>query len=162
MAEDVHIAVCKRPQQPVGHLLAILRKPGMDGGDDVIQLRKELIRKIERAVTEDVALDAGEKAEVFEFGIQFFDTRDLDAQSPFIQTSRLDRAPAVIGDPEILQSQVLGCRRLKNGNTLVLAAASHNIAAFLYSKLTYDPLKDFVGVANVGNAGYVLAVASGM
>jgi tripartite-type tricarboxylate transporter receptor subunit TctC len=49
-----------------------------------------------------------------------------------------------------------------DGNTLVLAAASHNIAAFLYSKLPYDPLKDFVGVANVGNAGYVLAVASGM
>jgi len=49
-----------------------------------------------------------------------------------------------------------------DGSTLVLAAASHNIAAFLYSKLPYDPLKDFVGVANVGNAGYVLAVASGM
>lgn len=49
-----------------------------------------------------------------------------------------------------------------DGNTLVLAAASHNIAGFLYSKLPYDPLKDFVGVANVGNAGYVLAVASGM
>ncbi len=49
-----------------------------------------------------------------------------------------------------------------DGNTLILAAASHNIAGFLYSKLSYDPLKDFVGVANVGNAGYVLAVASGM
>jgi len=49
-----------------------------------------------------------------------------------------------------------------DGNTLVLAAASHNIAGFLYSKLSYDPLKDFVGVANVGNAGYVLAVSSGM
>lgn len=49
-----------------------------------------------------------------------------------------------------------------DGNTLVLAAASHNIAGFLYSKLPYDPLKDFVGVANIGNAGYVLAVASGL
>ncbi len=49
-----------------------------------------------------------------------------------------------------------------DGNTLVLAAASHNIAGFLYSKLPYDPLKDFVGVAHIGNAGYVLAVASGM
>jgi len=47
-----------------------------------------------------------------------------------------------------------------DGNTLVLAAASHHIAGFLYSKLPYDPLKDFVGVANIGNAGYVLAVAS--
>jgi len=49
-----------------------------------------------------------------------------------------------------------------DGNTLVLAAASHHIAGFLYSKLPYDPLKDFVGVANIGNAGYVLAVASGL
>ncbi|MDM0014164.1 tripartite tricarboxylate transporter substrate-binding protein [Variovorax sp. J22P168] len=47
-----------------------------------------------------------------------------------------------------------------DGNTLVLAAASHHIAGFLYGKLPYDPLKDFVGVANIGNAGYVLAVAS--
>ena len=47
-----------------------------------------------------------------------------------------------------------------DGNTLVLAAASHHIAGFLYSKLPYDPLKDFVGVANIGNAGYVLAVAA--
>jgi tripartite-type tricarboxylate transporter receptor subunit TctC len=47
-----------------------------------------------------------------------------------------------------------------DGNTLVLAAASHHIAGFLYSKLPYEPLKDFVGVANLGNAGYVLAVAS--
>ena len=46
-----------------------------------------------------------------------------------------------------------------DGNTLVLAAASHHIAGFLYSKLPYDPLKDFVGVAYIGNAGYVLAVA---
>jgi len=49
-----------------------------------------------------------------------------------------------------------------DGNTLILAAASHNIAGFLYSKLSYDPLKDFVGVAYIGNAGYVLAVASGL
>ena len=49
-----------------------------------------------------------------------------------------------------------------DNNTLVLAAASHHIAGFLYSKLSYDPLKDFVGVANIGNAGYVLAVASGL
>ncbi len=49
-----------------------------------------------------------------------------------------------------------------DGNTLVLAAASHHIAGFLYNKLPYDPLKDFAGVAYIGNAGYVLAVASGL
>ncbi|VWX62844.1 Receptor [Burkholderiales bacterium 8X] len=47
-----------------------------------------------------------------------------------------------------------------DGNTLVLAAASHNIAGHLYGKLPYDTAKDFVGVANLGNAGYALMAAS--
>ena len=49
-----------------------------------------------------------------------------------------------------------------DGNTLVLAAASHHIAGHLYSKLPYDPLKDFVGVADIGNAGYVVVASSDM
>jgi len=49
-----------------------------------------------------------------------------------------------------------------DGNTMILAAASHNIAGHLYSKLGYDPLKDFVGVANLGNAGYALAVSGAL
>lgn len=45
-----------------------------------------------------------------------------------------------------------------DGNTLVLAAASHNFAGHMYSKLSYDPVKDFVGVSFLGNSGYVIAV----
>ncbi len=45
-----------------------------------------------------------------------------------------------------------------DGNTLVLAAASHTLAGHLYSKLPYDPVKDFVGVSYLGTAGYVIAV----
>jgi tripartite-type tricarboxylate transporter receptor subunit TctC len=44
-----------------------------------------------------------------------------------------------------------------DGNTLVLAAASHTLAGHLYSKLPYDPVKDFTGVAYIGNSGYVIA-----
>ena len=44
-----------------------------------------------------------------------------------------------------------------DGNTLVLSAASHTLAGHLYSKLPYDPIKDFVGVSYLGNAGYVIA-----
>ena len=44
-----------------------------------------------------------------------------------------------------------------DNNTLVLAAASHTLAGHLYSKLAYDPVKDFVGVAYVGNSGYAIA-----
>lgn len=49
-----------------------------------------------------------------------------------------------------------------DGNTLVLAAASHTLAGHLYSKLPYDPIKDFVGVSYLGNAGYVIAAPGTM
>ena len=45
-----------------------------------------------------------------------------------------------------------------DSNTLVLAAASHNIAGSLYTKLAYDPQKDFVPMAHIGTADYVLMV----
>lgn len=45
-----------------------------------------------------------------------------------------------------------------DGNTLVLAAASHNIAGTLYTKLSYDPQKDFAPAAHIGTADYVLMV----
>jgi len=44
-----------------------------------------------------------------------------------------------------------------DGTTLVLAAASHTLGGHLYSKLPYDPIKDFVGVSFIGNSGYVIA-----
>src|SRR3954470_12105487 len=47
--------------------------------------------------------------------------------------------------------------RTSDNNTLVLAAASHTLAGHLYSKLGYDPVKDFTGVAYIGNSGYVIA-----
>ena len=47
-----------------------------------------------------------------------------------------------------------------DGTTLVLAAASHTIAGSLYSKLAYDPIADFTGVAHIGNVDYVLMVSS--
>ncbi len=51
-----------------------------------------------------------------------------------------------------------------DGNTLVLAAASHNLASHLYAKLPYDAQKDFVGVSFLGRTGYVVGVpaASGI
>ena len=47
--------------------------------------------------------------------------------------------------------------KASDNNTLVLAAASHTLAGHLYSKLGYDPVKDFTGVAYIGNSGYVIA-----
>jgi tripartite-type tricarboxylate transporter receptor subunit TctC len=49
-----------------------------------------------------------------------------------------------------------------DGYTLVLAAASHNLAGHMYSKLPYDPIKDFVGVTYLGNSGYVIAAPANL
>jgi len=44
------------------------------------------------------------------------------------------------------------------GTAMVMAAASHNIAGSLYNKLAYDPQKDFVPYAHIGNASYVMMI----
>lgn len=45
-----------------------------------------------------------------------------------------------------------------DGYTLVLAAASHNINGTLFSKLNYDPVKDFTGAAYIGSTSYIMVV----
>lgn len=45
-----------------------------------------------------------------------------------------------------------------DGSVTVLAAASHNIAGSLYSKLPYDPQKDFVPYAYIGQSTSLLIV----
>ena len=39
-----------------------------------------------------------------------------------------------------------------DSGAMVLAAASHNIAGSLYTKLSYDPQKDFAPLAHIGTA----------
>jgi len=53
-------------------------------------------------------------------------------------------------------------RAVPDGNTLVLAAASHTLAGHLYAKLPYDPIKDFAGVSLLGYIGYVIAAPPSM
>jgi tripartite-type tricarboxylate transporter receptor subunit TctC len=45
-----------------------------------------------------------------------------------------------------------------DSGTMVLGAASHNIAGTLYTRLTYDPQKDFAPMAHIGTADYVLMI----
>ena len=47
-----------------------------------------------------------------------------------------------------------------DGYTLLMAAASHNINGSLFSKLSFDPIKDFTGAAYIGTSSYVLMTNS--
>src|SRR4029077_16127134 len=78
---------------------------------DVIELGQDRVRKIERAVTEDVALNAGKEAEVFKLFVQLADHRELQAQPRLVEPARLDRAAAVVRNAEILEAQLLRRRR---------------------------------------------------
>jgi tripartite-type tricarboxylate transporter receptor subunit TctC len=49
-------------------------------------------------------------------------------------------------------------RSAPDSGTMVLGAASHNIAGTLYTKLNYDPQKDFAPMAHIGTADYVLMI----
>ena len=51
-------------------------------------------------------------------------------------------------------------RAAPDGMTLIFAASSHNITALLSPNAGYDPIKDFVPVANVGMQSYVLMTSS--
>jgi tripartite-type tricarboxylate transporter receptor subunit TctC len=45
-----------------------------------------------------------------------------------------------------------------DGYTLMLSAVSHTINGTLYTKLPYDPIRDFTAVSPVGNSSYVLVI----
>ncbi|OZI35954.1 receptor [Bordetella genomosp. 1] len=49
-----------------------------------------------------------------------------------------------------------------DGNTLVLAAASHHIAGYMYKSLSYRPYEDFTGVGYLGNVGYIIMASKAL
>jgi tripartite-type tricarboxylate transporter receptor subunit TctC len=49
-----------------------------------------------------------------------------------------------------------------DGQTLLFTGGSHNINGALYTKLPYDPIRDFTGVALAGLAGYVVMANAGV
>ena len=51
-------------------------------------------------------------------------------------------------------------RAAPNGRTLLMAASSHFVTAALGARPAYDPVKEFLPVANIGNQSYILIVNS--
>ena len=70
-----------------------------------------------------------------------------------------------LGEPVIVENKAgaggtvgtgLVAKSASDGYTFLLAAASHNINGSLFSKLSFDPIKDFVGAAYIGTSSYIL------
>ena len=53
-------------------------------------------------------------------------------------------------------------RAAPDGHTLLMAASSHFVTAALGAKPFYEPVKEFIPVANLGNQSYILIVSASM
>jgi tripartite-type tricarboxylate transporter receptor subunit TctC len=51
-------------------------------------------------------------------------------------------------------------RAAPDGRTLIFAASSHNVTALLGAQPSYDPIRDFAAVANVGMQSYALMTSA--
>src|SRR5713101_5493439 len=72
------------------------------------------------------------------------------------QTAIIDNRPGAGG--AIGTASV--ARAAPDGQTLIFAASSHNVAALLGANPPYDPIRDFAGVANIGMQSYVLMASA--
>src|SRR5438477_11306089 len=79
----------------------------MDGCDDKVELRQNLVVEIERTVPQNVALNSAENANVLQGTLHLADLRSLHLQPGRIKSMRLHRAAAVIGDSDILDADFL-------------------------------------------------------
>jgi len=78
---------------------------------------------------------------------------------------------AALGQPVILESRPGGggtvgtlsvIRAGTDGQTLMIAGASHMIRALLSAKPSYDPVRDFSGVAHIGTVNQVMLVSASL
>ena len=79
----------------------------MNGRNDVIELCEDFVWKIKRTVAQNVAFHTRKKAKAVQLVIQRPNAGDLEAQLRFVQSMCLDRASAMVCDPEVLESQLL-------------------------------------------------------
>ena len=90
MAQDRYVSVFHCANDAPRHLFLRQRERSVHAGNDVIQLSQNLIRKVQVAVLQNVAFDAGENLELgFEPFIQFADLFDLLQQPLFVQSMGL-------------------------------------------------------------------------
>jgi tripartite-type tricarboxylate transporter receptor subunit TctC len=72
------------------------------------------------------------------------------------QTIIIDNRPGAGG----AIGTVFVAKAAPDGQTLIFAASSHNLTALLGANPPYDPINDFVAVANIGTQSYVLMTSA--
>ena len=100
MAEHVDVGVRDRAHHPVGHRLRRHAQLRVHARDHHVELGEQLVGMVERAVLEDVALDAGEDAERRELLVQSGDDVELLAQPLDREAARDLERRRMVGERE--------------------------------------------------------------
>ncbi|MEY2947438.1 MAG: hypothetical protein RL084_835 [Pseudomonadota bacterium] len=118
-------------------------------------------------------------AAVLSFGVKAQDARPISLVVPFSAGSAQDIFARLLSEPlgHELQTRVLVINKpgaggtiasafvanaKPDGQTLMLASASHHLAGALYANLSYHPLEDFRGAAFLGVSEFVLLASANM
>jgi hypothetical protein len=106
MAEDAHIGIFDGAQDAGGHLFAALLKAGVNAGDDDVHLGEDFVVQVERAVGEDVDLDAGEDADAaFHLPVDFANALDVFEGALLVEAVGHGQVLGVVGDGDVLGSR---------------------------------------------------------
>ncbi len=103
MAEDAHVGVLESSQHAGRHLLTALLKTRVNAGDYDIHLRQHFVVHVERAVCQDVHLDAGEDADAaLHVTVDFVNVLDLFEGAFFVEAAGHGQDLGVVGDGDVV------------------------------------------------------------
>ena len=104
----------------LGHGLALHPQLGVDAGHDDVESGEQVVVAVERAVFEDVDLDAGEDPERREVGVQPVEHVELLQKSLAREAVRDRQAGRVVGQHHVLVSELdRGASHLLDGRSAV-------------------------------------------
>ena len=103
MAEDARVGILDGAENAGGHLFAALLEARVDAGDHHVHLRQNFVVEVERAVGENVDLDAGEDADAaLHLLVDFADALDVFERAFLIEAVGHGQVLGVVGDGDVL------------------------------------------------------------
>ncbi len=111
MRQDMEVRVLERLQDALGLALARELKIAVHRPHHQIQVREHAVGQIERAVGEDIHLDAFEHPDSGQFGVEPIDFVDLQFQAPRIEAVRQAQPARMLGDRQVAQAARAGGKR---------------------------------------------------
>jgi len=105
MAEDADVWIFESAEDALCHLFDGLVEEGVNAGDDDVHLGERGVIEIERAVGEDVDLDAGEDTDFpFHFGVDLADGFDVSDGSRVVEAIGHREVFGVVSDGDVFET----------------------------------------------------------